>query len=174
VIRIGHRDEDLLARVRTFRGSVFAASSRDQRYREAWRGDRYDEDAVHVVRLADGEIVAAVRLTLAGPWPLEETLRFDADKGTGAELGRLCVGQRMVDGHRTLFELIEAACRYCLEHDRNDLYGLVIERFRRAVVRAGIPFVLLSEGVRTYGERSSLVQFNARELLTVHAQRVGV
>jgi hypothetical protein len=173
MIKIVSGDPDVIQQIRDFRTRVFLESRRDIRYVSDWAGDDYDQESIHVIMSEeDGpEPVATVRVIAhAGRWPVEDRISPDViiDKLYGAEFGRLAVAQRYSGGRRNLFELMRAACQYCLEIDRPTMYGLMIDPFWNALARAGVPLQVISDPIPAYGEVENVVRFDARELLNYY------
>src|SRR5580658_946417 len=122
MIVVSRWETKALQSVRQFRVQTYRDSRRDQNFVEAWQGDKYDADATHIMTTnQDCRILAAVRVSEQGRWPLEDKVEFCGDKMAGIELGRLCVAQRIIDGRRTLFDLVAFTCQLYLGQNRPNL-----------------------------------------------------
>lgn len=159
-------DSERLEVVLGLRHAIYANSGRDPAYADAWRTDDYDRECLHVLMRDDhGEPAAAVRIAYQGWWPLERVYRGELDKKAGVEFGRLGIRRPEIDGHRTLFSLIHAACRHCERLGRNTVYAMAIAPFVRAMQRMALPMEILSSPIEAYGERQRVLRYDVNNLL---------
>lgn len=155
-----------------FREMTYGASKRNQEFSEAWKTDKYDQTCQHLLmKNAEGNIIAAVRMSTTGHWPLEDRFNGDINKDEGIEFGRLGVFDHNYNGKKTLYELMVFAARSCIEQGRPYMYGLTIAPFQSALKKTGVPLKVLSEPIHAYGEEQNIVLFDARELVQFYDNR---
>jgi len=162
-------DNARLRKVHELRREAFGASRRNPAFADAWIYDKYDQYCRHLLMTdQEGKPIASVRMILNGDWPLEERYQGRIDKDRGVEFGRLGVARRSHDGKRTLYELMVAASRQCLELDRPFMYGLTIAPFWTLLKKVGVPLAVISEPIRAYGEEQNVILFDANELVAFY------
>lgn len=149
-----------------FRERAYAASRRNQEFSEAWKSDKYDSGCYHLsMKNTEGNIIAAVRMSITDHWPLEDRFNGDINKDEGIEFGRLGVFDHNYNGKKTLYELMGFAARSCIEWRRPYMYGLIISPFKSALQKRGVPLRVLSKPIYAYGEEQNIVLLDARELV---------
>lgn len=158
-------EPDLLDEILQFRSHVYRASRRDPAQHATWCHDPLDFIALHFLAYSEGQLVGTIRLLAGAEWSLDHYFQYDYDKIRDVEFGRLAVSRRQALGKRVLFELLYSACVWCGQNGRENAYGFVIARFRRALVKQKIPFELLSPPISPYGEAANLVRFSSLALM---------